>query len=376
MLAAMTSLTSLATYLDRFDEPMHGTTLIASDFRFFAEAGRAGWRVNSHLRDGRAVRFTIWSTYSRETRLTPHEMRCEYHELTDARVPHGMPMPLRDPFRRTLGDSAPVQDWYDAIRFQDVGHNAVLRDEKNWGGDGLEDMVVRSERGISKAELEEVAVAGFSRLADFQTWVDDTLSGTQVRIEVLALSDYPDSFEEPLPGQLLQGFDGDEWLGYLESMVSTDHDSRLWLTSNYDVRLDPQAAVRMSGAQLMGFNASAVMNWRLLREDGAVRRGPDVPWPAPDGWLLLGIVGTDAALPVPASTANVWITVADDFATVAVSVLPTAERERLGRARADFERRWGRWLDPDEPISEREIEREGSRVEAELRALREAELTR
>jgi hypothetical protein len=360
----VTSVPPLRDVLRQPDLPLHGTALMPDAFVPFHDGGVAGWHVDSRLREGRAVRVRIWSAESDgDGRPSVDEMRCEVLD----RAGSGAPEPLLDPFRRTLGRTAPIQDWYDAVRMQDAARSAVLRDRRRWGGEDLEHMIERSEQGVSEFRMEELAVDTFRSLSELQAWIDRVLAGTQVRAEAFAVRDFP-LVDEPRVGQHLLGIEDDEMLGWLPFAASTDQDSGdLFAQLAPYGGLMPQVTLRMSGTSLIGFHADVAQSSEGLQTAGALRTD-DGRWPERGEWLALSIVGTAFALPIPARVSNINIGVGDDGATVMIGILPSVDRERHYRRRCEFDRRWGRWLDDDEAISERELDEGVATVERTLSA--------
>jgi hypothetical protein len=361
---------SIVNYLTRLGEPAYGTSLLPSDFVPFASGPVRGWTARARTAEGQDVQYVVWGRPGAGEDLDTCPVRCgirDDHDAPSADAVDGL-RPLLDPFRRTLGEPAPVQDWYDAICMEDAAWAVAQRHQRRWGGAALDDVVTRVEHGISAYEQHEVAVSTFGSLADVQAWIDEALAKTQVRLEALVLTDFPYVPGEMRDGMLLQAVVDDEVVGYAPIAVATNLDSAEWLDSPVaEIAPRPRAELRMSGATRMGMNARFVQAWGDVRAQATLTGGA-VPCPDPDGWLILGIIGTDIAVPVPAGAANLLIETDDDGAMVVISVHPSLEREKHHRDRAGFERRWGRWLDDDVVLTDEELNEGIARAEQALRA--------
>lgn len=330
---------------------------------FFRADGRIGWRAASKVAGAQHVQYEIWDTNA-HTRSAP----CTTAMHGSIRV-DGEENALPHPYRKSLRRKAALQDWYDAILLEEAQREASARSARRWGQDEISSMIKRSSMGISAYGAHEVAVDSLSALSALQVWIDEALSGTQVRVTALSLTDFPYVRGEMREGQLLQKMDGDGAVGYLPLVVATNQDSAVAFAQR-DGHLPPvpSATIRMSGGTLIRWWADAVLSWSAVDRNSTLSRDGDGR-PTPGDWILLGVEGTDVALPVPWGSSNLLIEIDDDGALVEISVPPSARREQHHRRRAEFEDRWGRWLDEEHNLTREELEAGIRRAEAGLRAV-------
>ncbi|WCD93332.1 hypothetical protein [Microbacterium sp. nov. GSS16] len=354
--------TSLQAHLERA-RTRHGCALTPDDFVFFRVDGRLGWRVASTVAGAEDVLYEIWDTDGHR-RDSPDTAAMQGSIRVDGRE-----TPLPHPYRRSLRRKAALQDWYDAILFEEAQREASARSVRRWGQDELSSMVKRSSLGISAYGAHEVAVDSFPTVSALQAWIDEALSGTRVRVIALVLADYPYFRDEMRDGQLLQKMDGDEAVAYLPIVVATNQDSAVALAEREGhLPPRPSATVRMSGGTRIRWWADAVLSWSAVARNSTLSRDGDAR-PAAGDWVLLGVEGTDIALPVPWGSSNLLIETDDDGALVEISAPSTARREQHHRRRAEFEDRWGRWLDEEQNLTREELEAGIRRAEAGLRAV-------
>ncbi|MBD8011680.1 hypothetical protein H9633_05145 [Microbacterium sp. Re1] len=354
--------TSLHAHLVR-PRTRHGCALTPDDFVFFRADGRIGWRAASKVAGAQHIQYEIWDTNA-HTRSAP----CTTAMHGSIRV-DGEENALPHPYRRSLRRKAALQDWYDAILFEEAQREASARSARRWGQDEISSMIKRSSMGISAYGAREVAVDSFPTVSALQAWIDEALSGTRVRLIALLLADYPYFRGEMRDGQLLQKMDGDEAVAYLPIVVATNQDSAVALAEREgNLPPRPSATVRMSGGTRVRWSADAVLSWSAVARNSTLSRDGDAR-PAAGDWILLGVEGTDIALPVPWGSSNLLIETDDDGALVEISVPSTARREQHHRRRAEFEDRWGRWLDEEQNLTREELEAGIRRAEDGLRAV-------
>lgn len=273
--------------------------------------------------------------------------------------------PVTHPHRYDLGEPAPVADWVDAIAIADAAGRRVIA-QGVWADEGLAPALARAEHGIVAYEAHELHARDPHRL---RTWLDDTLAHTAVRVEVAALRDFALTTDGRLrDGMLLRRYDDDTIVGWLPIAVSTDYLPEQWITHRFTVangtelRPRPNITVRMSGSVRTSLAADHVLTWSELEAHATVDHDlTDAEW------LIVRIIDTDVALVVPFAHAHVQIATDDDGATVTISAEAADICEAAHRRRTDFEREWGRWLDPDVTLDDDELARGVARAETLVR---------
>lgn len=352
-------------FLNLSDQPVYGTTITPADFEWFDEHDRFGWILRGKQLDGIDVDFIMW--VKRGTDLeTSTTMFCSTRDVSDS---SGNLQPLPDPFRSTIGECGAVQDWFDAICMVDAENEANKRSARLWGGAEFSDVMTRVEHGITLYDSHEVAVSSFETIGELQSWVDRALSTTSARARAYVLRDFEYVPGEMLDGMLLQAMVDDEIVGYAPVIVATNQSSSDWLIpADGQAVPHPHIALRMSGAVRMGLNAGFIQSWSSVKEQARLiddaEAKPDI-----DGWALLHIIGTNAALPLAWGSSNLLIETDNDGAHVAFSLHASTNRERHHRNRARFNQRWGRWLDDDVVLTEQELRDGIATAEASLRAV-------
>ncbi|UVI34730.1 hypothetical protein [Brevibacterium spongiae] len=363
---------TISDYLPKDHRPIYGTSVRPEQFEPIDTATKQGWRINARTTQGDQGEFTI--TLANDTdQPTEHDEQSLGSRLATCDVVvEGEQRSVKHPYSKRIGGLATVADWYDAIAIEDAkGHET--EHNSAWSGQDLESAFSRMEHNIVAYGRDEVAVESFSAAAEVSKWLDNALSTTQVRTEVWQVRN---AFEaEKIADQtMLRRFNNDEVDGWAPIPFSTSYISQDWMESAFgDKKYSPFVHIRMLGAQREHLEADYALSWKQLTEAGDLTRDDSPLESGSDDWLVIRVLDSDVALPLPWPGANIAVHHDEDGAQVGIDVLVTEKQDRSNRKQRAWESEWGRFLDERITLTGAEIAEGINRAEGELHALIEEE---
>lgn len=326
--------------------------------QFAVSADGSGWRVAAYDASGMRVEYAIVLSGDGDNRARASVFSGE--PPVETRLQH--------PYRKDVGDPAPIAEWIDAIALADAMGKRV-KEQGAWAEETLEAAVDRSVHRIVAYEDGEIAT---SDGAEVRAWLERMLETTAVRVELLGLRNHPVD-DEHLDEHLLCRYTDGELDGWLPISVSTEWLHTAWLAHEWNtnggaVRPRPWVMVKTSGNQVTRVDADHVISWPALAASPHVT--PDL---VDAQWLVVHIVGTDVAVVFPHERAHIAVRIDDDGALVTLSVDDAGLCEARHRRRADFEREWGQWLSGSQPTSDDHLRAGILRAEALVAAAEAAQ---
>lgn len=363
---------TISDYLPKDHRPIYGTSVRPEQFQPIGTPTVQGWRVSARTKQGEQGEFTITLANDAEQASERDEQLPESQLATCDVAVDGQQRPVKHPYSKRIGGRAPVADWYEAIAIEDAkGHESEHK--APWSGQDLESAFSRMEHDIVAYGREEVAVESFSSAAELSKWLEDALSTTQVRAEVWHVRN---AFEaERIADQtMLRRFNDDEVDGWAPIPFSTSYISQDWMEHAFgDKKYSPFVHIRMLGAQREQLEADYALSWKQLTESGDLTRDDAPLVSGSDDWLVIRVLDSDVALPLPWLGANIAVHHDEDGAQVGIDVLVTEMQDRSNRKQRAWESEWGRFLDERITLTDTEIAEGINRAESELQELIEEE---
>ena len=363
---------TISDYLPEDHRPIYGTSVRPEQFKHIDAPPEQGWRINCLTKQGDRGEFTIRVVGNAEQPTERDEQSPGSQLATCDVVVEGERRAVKHPYSKRIGGLAPVADWYDAIAIEDAkGHES--EHNSPWSGQDLESAFSRMEHNIVAYGRAEVAVESFSSAAEVSKWLEDALSATQVKAEVWQVRN---AFEaEKIADQtMLRRFNDDEVDGWAPIPFSTSYVSQDWLEHAFgDEKYSPFVHIRMLGAQREHLEADYALSWKELTEAGDLTRDDSPLESGADDWLVIRVLDSEVALPLPWPGANIEVHHDEDGAQVGIDVLVTEMQDRSNRKQRAWESEWGRFLDERITLTDTEIAEGINRAESELQALIEEE---
>ncbi|MCF2587773.1 hypothetical protein [Brevibacterium sp. UCMA 11752] len=366
---------NIKDYLLEDFTPVYGTGISPDAFTSFETDALCGWIAEGLTGEGESAKYTITVEPERGSDTQPDgpesapsdcsgESRDSVEAKCDVEI-DGVRTPIQHPYTKRIGGVAPVVDWYDAIAMEDA-KGRTLEKRAPWIGDDLGSVLTRAEHKIVSYDTEEVAVESFSTAREIEKWLDRVLAETQVRAEVWQVRNAFEADDHPL----LRRFEDDEVNGWVPIPFSTGFISEEWLQAAFgDGQQTPFAHLQMSGAQRLSLNADYALSWSELSESADLVRDNSILEGGVDDWLVVHIVGSDVALPLPWPGANLAVHHDHDGATVGIDVPITRLQAKKHRKERLWESEWGRFLDDSATLTEAEVSNGIERAEAALNKL-------
>lgn len=359
-------------FLPQNYRPVYGTGITPHTFRPFKTENGPGWVADGLTKNGEEGNYTIVleSDGSTEIASTDHPdgKSLGLETATCEVVVGGERKTIQHPYSKRIGGLASVADWYDAIAIEDAqGRKAELT--APWSGPDLDSTLTRVEHNIVAYGDDEIAVGAFSSAVEASKWLEDALSATQVRAEVWKIRNAFES-DEPDERTMLRRFKNDDADGWAPIPFSTGYISEEWLQHFFGKgQPNPFVHLRMLGSQRKSLNADYALSWKELNEAGELTRDDGRLEDGTDDWLVIHVVDTDVALPLPWPGANVVVHHDEDGAQVGIDVYATEVRTARHRKERAWESEWGRFLDDGISLTETEVSDGIKCAEAELNTL-------
>lgn len=363
---------NISDYLPKHHRPIYGTAVRPEQFEPIDATTVQGWRISARTKQGEQGEFSITLADDAEPPAEGDEQALSSRLATCDVVVNEERRAVKHPYSKRIGGLAMVADWYDAIAIED----AKGRESEHispWSGQDLESAFSRMEHNIVAYGRDEVAVESFSSAIEVSKWLEVALSATQVRAEVWQVRN---AFEaEKIADQtMLRRFNDDEVDGWAPIPFSTSYISQDWLKHAFgDEKYSPFVHIRMLGAQREHLEADYALSWKQLTEEGDLTRDDSPLESGADDWLVIQVLDSDVALPLPWPGANIEVHHDEDGAQVGIDVLVTDVRDRANRKQRAWESEWGRFLDERITLTDTEIAEGINRAEGELQALVEEE---
>ncbi|MCD1287791.1 hypothetical protein CV023_18465 [Brevibacterium sp. CCUG 69071] len=331
-----------------------------------------GWRVSARTKQGDQGEFTITLANDAE-QAAERDEQLPGSQLAACDVAvDGQQRPVKHPYSKRIGGRAPVADWYDAIAIEDA-KGRESEHKSPWSGQDLKSAFSRMEHNIVAYGRDEVAVESFSSAAEASKWLEDALSTTLVKAEVWQVRN---AFEaEKIADQtMLRRFNDDEVDGWAPIPFSTSYISQDWMEHAFgDKKYSPFVHIRMLGAQREHLEADYALSWNQLTAAGDLTRDDSPLVSGSDDWLVIRVLDSDVALPLPWPGANIEVHHDEDGAQVGIDVLVTEVRDRASRQLRAWESEWGRFLDERFTLTDAEIAEGINQAEGDLQVLIEEE---
>lgn len=351
----------LRSHLPSDYTPPHGTSVTPEAFTPVA----GGWSIEARNETGSPVAYLLELVGD----PTSHPAHAFLHV-------DGEEQTYVNPFSHVQETPvAPVHAWFDYVAKQDaLGREASRNDP--FEGDDIETAFKRAELNIVFYGSSPTATQNYAHPSELQSWFEEALERTTVKVEVHALTvDAPKRLRPHLGDPLVfMGWEDNEATGWTSTLFTYPVHPRFWWTAqtagNHD--LPPQTCtMRMSGSQVLSSRAFALSYEHLLAKGVVLSPGDEGL--SPEGSLgaywVAHVVGTDYALVFPKDFSHVRVDVDDDGLLVHLTVQSIEQATALGKDEDAFARRWGRWLDDETYLSpeELEVETRAAELNFELR---------
>lgn len=359
-------------FLPRNYSPVYGTGITPDSFRPLKTENGHAWGADGLTKNGEEGNYTIVLESDDSTEMTstdhPVDKSLGSEMATCEVVVGGERRTIQHPYSKQIGGLASVADWYDAIAIEDAkGRKAELT--VPWSGQDLDSTLTRVEHNIVAYGDDEIAVSTFSSAVEASKWLENALSATQVRAEVWKIRNAYES-DEADERTMLRRFKDDDVDGWAPIPFSTGYISEEWLHHFFGKgQPNPFVHLRMLGAQRESLNADYALSWKELNETGELTLYDSQLEDGTDGWLVIHVVDTDVALPLPWPGTNVVVHHDEDGAQVGIDVYATEVRTARHRRERAWESEWGRFLDDGITLTEAEVSDGIKRAEAELNTL-------
>lgn len=359
-------------YLPTNYVPVYGTGITPDSFRPFISDQGVGWITEGLTKKGEEGRYTILLAPEDDANVDSTDQAtgpllisklatCEV--VVDAAQSS-----VQHPYSKCIGGKAAVADWFDAIAIEDA-EGRKAEQITLWSGNDWDSTLTRVEHKIVAYGSDEVAVESFSSAAEASQWLERALSATQVRAEVWQIRD---AFETEQTNQhtLLRRFNNDEVNRWFPIGFSTVYISEEWLQNFFGRgQKSPFVHLRMSGSRRVSLTADYALSWKELNESGELRRDESRLEAGADDWLVIHVVDTDIALPLPWPGASIVVHHDEDGAQVGIDVHVTETQAARHRKERVWESDWGRFLDDGIALTEVEVTAGIKCAEAELNTL-------
>lgn len=359
-------------YLPQGYQPVYGTGIQPDQFKPLPTKNEQGWVVSGLTNKGELGDFAIVLAPDAEPTDASDGESSDRGLATCEVVVNGELRAVQHPYSKRIGGLAPVADWYDAIAIEDAkGRKTELT--APWSGQDLDSTLTRVEHNIVAYGDDEVAVESFSSAAEVSKWLEDALAETQVRAEAWLIRNAFES-DKIADQTMLRRFRNDDVDGWAPIPFSTSYISQDWLEHAFgDELYSPFVHLRMLGSQRESLDADYALSWSELRESGELARENIRLESGVDDWLVVRVLGSDVALPLPWPGANIAVHHDEDGARVGIDVLITETQDKKNRKKRAWESEWGRFLDERITLTDTEIAEGIIRAEGDLQALIEEE---
>lgn len=278
------------------------------------------------------------------------------------------------PYTREQLEWVPVEDWYDYLLVKDAQARREAREVRRpWEENDLEGQLYRVGQNIVGFDEDSTNTANFTNPAGLQEWLNQTVERSPAQFEVRALIDIP-GFQAKAGGTLLCSRHKEEEDG-TTSLVGSAIPKSLNIragrpTSLHDLGNEIPCEIgftlAMDGPDVERFHGDFMtFSSRVSDCLAADEENPD--------WYGISVRGTGVLMPIPARGAVIKVSYDRDGAEVEVEVACQAHAERANRLEDTYLRKWGRWLDLDESLTEREVAEGLAVVESKLEERRTAE---
>lgn len=359
-------------YLPQGYQPVYGTGIQPEQFKPLPIKHEQGWAVSGLTHKCEQGDFAIVLVPDAEPTDSSDRESSDRGLATCEVVVNGERRAVQHPYSKRIGGLAPVSDWYDAIAIEDAKGRKSERIAP-WSGQDLESALARVEHSIVAYGTDEVAVESFSSAAEVSKWLEDALSKTQVKAEVWLIRNAFES-DKIADQTMLRRFRNDDVDGWAPIPFSTSYISKDWLEHSFgNESFSPFVHVRMLGAQQESLEADYALSWSQLTETGELTREDIRLEGGSDDWLVIRVLDSDVALPLPWPGANIVVHHDEDGAQVGIDVLVTEDQDERNRKRRAWESEWGRFLDERITLTDTEIAEGINRAEGDLQALIEEE---
>ncbi|AZT97724.1 hypothetical protein [Brevibacterium aurantiacum] len=363
---------TISDYLPQGYQPVYGTGIHPDHFKPDPTSNGQGWVVCGLTTSGKQGEFRITLATDVESTDDSDVISSDRGLATCEVVVNGERRTVQHPYSKRIGGLASVADWYDAIAIEDAkGRKTELTTP--WSGQDVDSTLTRVEHNIVAYGDDEVAVESFSSAAEVSKWLEDVLTKTQVRAEVWQVRNAFES-DKIADQTMLRRFRNDEVDGWAPIPFSTSYISKDWLEHAFgDELFSPFVHLRMLGAQRESLDADYALSWNELMESGELTREDIRLESGGDDWLVIRVLDSDLALPLPWPGANIVVHHDEDGARVGIDVLITEAQDKKNRKQKVWESEWGRFLDETITLTDAEIAEGINRAEGHLQALIEEE---
>lgn len=319
--------------LDRHPEYVlpYGTSITPDSFRKVGDF----WTIDALNEDGNPVRWEVQFEGDQIVKVDKNLKAVEYSDpLLNMSKPH---------------EEVTTLEWYDLILLTDAdGHWAKRNDP--WEGDDFDSRMTRIEHNIVRKSEKHVPVMG--DLAEFEAQINEALKNTTLSVEVFSVGEVPLSFDDQMTSQrpVRLNLDGvyersDSWL-VAPGWQNPDAFSK---------QVYPNVVLRTSGSVIMDLDSVNVVHMPHYLEHNPVSKTYDTQW-----WLVQ-ITGTDIGIPVIAEYSAITINTDYDGSFISISGTRIDQLQKRLKLEDLHNRRWGRWMDDNQEISQAEMQEANER---------------
>lgn len=258
------------------------------------------------------------------------------------------------------GLGAHVSDWADWILWHSIpeGHGGqAAGDGEPWEGESTDARLYRIAHNIVGYDEQDRDTTYFSTAADVQAWLRRSLGHHGAPLSVHVLDDIAFALADNSPAliqkHLYDRSDGPEVrAGYRADAFRPWAGSQNWWDPDRLAHVrNPSLRTVMDGAVLEAFEATNCLDYAdlepYLRPAGARADG--------NSWFVVRLGDNPTCIAFPAQRTILAVSTDNDGAVAEITAHEYFRRIGQKGRKRDFEKRWARWLDENQPLTKEEI---------------------